>query len=211
VTEPRSTLILSRHGQSVWHRENRYAGATDIDLTDAGREQARALAAWSAAEKPGAVYCSPQKRARATAEPVCTALGVQPSIVDDLREADFGIAEGRTLGELAADRPDVVERFRADPVAHPFPDAEPPGQVAVRGAAALRAIAARVAGGTALVVAHSTLLRVALCELLGVPVARYRDVFPRLDNGALTRISVGAAGPAGLLSFNVPLLPAQPA
>jgi probable phosphoglycerate mutase len=207
VTESRSTLILSRHGQSVWHRENRYAGATDIDLTDTGRDQARALASWCAANPPDAVCCSPLKRARDTAEPVCAALGVEPSIVDDLRESDFGVAEGRTLGELAADRPDVVERFRADPAAHPFPGAEPPTDAARRGAAALRAVAVKAAGGTVLVVAHSTLLRVALCELLCVPVARYRDVFPRLDNGALTRISVGATGPAGLLSLNVPLPP----
>jgi probable phosphoglycerate mutase len=207
VTETRSTLILSRHGQSVWHRENRYAGVTDIDLTDTGREQARTLAAWGTANPPDAVCCSPQKRARNTAAPVCAALGLTPSIVDDLREAEFGIAEGRTLAELAADRPDVVAGFRADPVAHPFPGAEPPGDAAVRGAAALRAVAAGVAGGTVLVVAHSTLLRLALCELLCVPVARYRDVFPRLDNGALTRITVGATGPAGLLSYNVPLPP----
>jgi probable phosphoglycerate mutase len=207
VTETRGTLILSRHGQSVWHRENRYAGATDIDMTDTGREQARMLAAWSAAHRPDAVYCSPQKRARETAGPVCTALGLAPSIVDDLREVDFGTAEGRTLAEVAAEAPEVAAAFRADPVANPFPGAEPPSEAALRGAEALRGIAAEVAGGTALVVAHSTLLRVALCELLGIPVARYRDVFPRLDNGALTTISLDPSGPAGLLSLNIPLPP----
>jgi probable phosphoglycerate mutase len=62
-----------------------------------------------------------------------------------------------------------------------------------------------------LVVAHNTLLRLGLCVLLGLPVARYRQVFPRLDNVAVTEIALpdGGAGPVALLSLNVPI-PIQP-
>jgi 2,3-bisphosphoglycerate-dependent phosphoglycerate mutase len=34
-------LVLLRHGESVWNRENRFTGWTDVDLTDKGREEAR--------------------------------------------------------------------------------------------------------------------------------------------------------------------------
>ena len=34
-------LVLLRHGQSVWNRENRFTGWTDVDLTDKGRVEAR--------------------------------------------------------------------------------------------------------------------------------------------------------------------------
>lgn len=34
-------LVLLRHGESVWNRENRFTGWTDVDLTDSGRTQAR--------------------------------------------------------------------------------------------------------------------------------------------------------------------------
>lgn len=34
-------LVLLRHGQSVWNRENRFTGWTDVDLTQAGRTEAR--------------------------------------------------------------------------------------------------------------------------------------------------------------------------
>lgn len=34
-------LVLMRHGESQWNLENRFTGWTDVDLTDAGREQAR--------------------------------------------------------------------------------------------------------------------------------------------------------------------------
>ena len=96
-------------------------------------------------------------------------------------------------------------------MAHPFPGAEPPAVAAERCAGALRRIAARHGDDTVLVVAHNTLLRLGLCVLLGLPVARYRQVFPRLDNVAVTEIALpdGGAGPAALLSLNVPI-PTQP-
>jgi len=34
-------LVLLRHGESTWNRENRFTGWTDVDLTDKGRAEAR--------------------------------------------------------------------------------------------------------------------------------------------------------------------------
>ncbi|BCJ33749.1 hypothetical protein Athai_12520 [Actinocatenispora thailandica] len=200
----RTRLILSRHGQTTWHGENRYAGVSDVDLTDAGHRQAVALGDWCRQHRPDALYASPVRRARETIAPVAVATGLPVHTVPDLREVDFGIAEGRTLDELA---PALVEAFRADPAAHPFPGSEPPEDAARRGAAALREIAAARPGGRVLVVAHNTLLRLALCTLLGLPAGRYREVFPRLDNGALSTIALAAdgAGVAAIESWNVPL------
>ena len=36
------TLVLLRHGESTWNKENRFTGWTDVDLSDRGREEARA-------------------------------------------------------------------------------------------------------------------------------------------------------------------------
>ena len=35
------TLILLRHGESTWNRENRFTGWTDVDLSDKGVREAR--------------------------------------------------------------------------------------------------------------------------------------------------------------------------
>ncbi|MGI5132132.1 histidine phosphatase family protein [Pseudonocardia sp. CA-107938] len=201
------TLLLARHGQTVWHAENRYAGgASDPDLTDEGRAQADRLARWAVDRGVTAVVSSPQPRAVATAAPAAAALGVELAQCPELREVGFGIAEGHTLDELD---PAVVAGFRADPVAHPFPGAEPPVDAAQRCVTALRAIATARPDDTVLVVAHNTLLRLGLCALLGLPVARYRQVFPRLDNVAITEIALGP-DTAALLSFNVPLSAKEP-
>lgn len=201
-------LVLTRHGQTVWHRENRYAGVSDVDLTDVGRRQAESLAEWVRASPPDAIVCSPVRRALETAQPSAAVLGLAPVVMEGLREVSFGVAEGRTLAELEhdSDGPDMVRRFRSDPVAHPFPGADAPAAAAERGAGALREVATSYAGQTVLVVAHNTLLRLALCSLLGIDVSRYRTVFPVLDNGTLTRLRIAQDGAASLLSFNAPLL-----
>jgi broad specificity phosphatase PhoE len=202
-------LLLARHGQTEWHAENRYAGTSEVALTSAGTAQATALAEFvlrlPEPGRPTAVYCSPQNRARVTAQPAADALGLPPRIVGELREVHFGVAEGRTLDEVRSDDPELVARFRGDPVAGAFPGSEPPAEAAARGADALRAIAeTESGGGPVLVVAHNTLLRLTLCRLLGIPLSTYRTVFPQLGNCALTEIDIGGDRTA-LRGFNLPV------
>ena len=198
-----TTLLLARHGQTVWHAENRYAGISDIPLTDTGRAQAEALGRWAAAHPVDAVWTSPVSRAVVTAEPACRALGLTPYREPGLRECDFGVLEGRTLAEFAAEHPERAAAYRADPVAHPFPGAEDPLAAAARGADALRRIAAAHPGERVLVVAHNTLLRLVLCTLLSVPPGEYRRVFPQLRNAAISELRMDD-GSVGLISLNVP-------
>ena len=35
------TLVLLRHGESVWNKENLFTGWTDVDLSDTGKAEAR--------------------------------------------------------------------------------------------------------------------------------------------------------------------------
>jgi len=44
-------LVLIRHGESTWNKENRFTGWTDVDLSDRGREEAREAGRLMAAEK----------------------------------------------------------------------------------------------------------------------------------------------------------------
>jgi probable phosphoglycerate mutase len=193
-----TTLYLARHGETIWHAGNRYTGTSDVPLTETGRRQATELAAWAAVAEPSAIWSSPLSRARATAAPAAAKLGLTITVDAELSEMGFGAAEGRMLSELP---PDVVAAFRADPVRNAFPGADDPVAAARRGATALRRIAGRHRGERVLVVAHSTLLRLTLCELLGIPHARYRTVFPELGNCSVTELRL--TGPdTALITFN---------
>ena len=206
-----ATLVLSRHGQTVWHAENRYSGVSDIDLTDVGRAQSGRLADWALRHHLDSLCVSPLRRARETAAPTAARTGLIEQVLPDLREVDFGAVEGHTLDEYERTDPDAVARFRADPAAHPFPRGEDPAAAAERGRIALERIAAAHRAETVLVVGHNTLTRLALCSLLGIPLSRYRQALPRMESGALTFIRLdGSTGTCALLAFNVPLDRANP-
>ena len=58
-------LVLLRHGESTWNKENRFTGWTDVDLSDKGREEAREAGRLMTAEKYefDVAYTSVLKRA----------------------------------------------------------------------------------------------------------------------------------------------------
>jgi len=54
-------LILIRHGETLWNKEKRVQGTTDIELSATGIEQARKLALSLADASIGAIYASPPR------------------------------------------------------------------------------------------------------------------------------------------------------
>ncbi|MFJ2173147.1 histidine phosphatase family protein [Streptomyces sp. NPDC087851] len=203
-----ATLFLARHGETVWHAENRYTGVSDIELTPRGVEQAEELGVWAGGARLDAIVTSPLSRARRTAEPAVRTTGLTAVVEPELVELDFGVAEGRTIAELHASHPRETAAFLSDPAAHPLPGGEDPKAAAGRGAAALLRLAEAGPGRRVLVVAHNTLFRLVLCRLLGIPESEYRRVLPGLRNCAITEVRVTAGQPA-LLSYNVPTTPAR--
>jgi broad specificity phosphatase PhoE len=197
-------LFLVRHGATVWHAENRYAGTTDVALDPGGYLQAERLAVWASDARLASIWCSPLNRARETAAPSARAAGLEPRIDERLREIDFGKIEGKTMAEAEQLFPEEIRRFKADPATYPMPGGEDPHQAARRAVSALRDIASAHPRERALVVAHSTLIRLALCSLFYIPLARYRTVFPAVRNGALTEIGLANEN-AALLQYNSPL------
>jgi probable phosphoglycerate mutase len=197
-------LVLIRHAETIWHAENRYAGKTDVELAEKGREQARRLALWAGQAGLTAMWTSPLSRCRLTAAPSSVATELEPIVDERLRELDFGSLDGKTKSEAKAAFPQMMEAYLRDPVANHFRDGEPPREAAARAIACFSDIAARHPEGRVMVVAHSTLIRLALCGLLGIDMAQYRLRFPRLINCSLTEITL-VDGEAGLLSLNVPV------
>ncbi|GLX01511.1 histidine phosphatase family protein [Microtetraspora sp. NBRC 16547] len=200
-----TNLVLTRHGETVWHAENRYAGATDIELTPRGIAQADRLAAWTRTAKLAAVWASPLSRARVTAMACAEATGMEPRTDARLRELDFGGGEGLTSADMWERFPDARAAFEADPVASPLPGGEDPREAARRFVDCLEDIAGAHPGERVLVVAHTTAIRLALCYLIGVPLGEYRRLFPRLDNCAITEIRL-RDGKAAILQLNSPSL-----
>ncbi len=97
-------LILLRHGETEWSRSGQHTSTTDLELTDVGREQARAAAVTLAQlnlDNP-LVVCSPRKRALETAELAGLHIDeVSPLLV----EWNYGDYEGMTTHDIRTETP----------------------------------------------------------------------------------------------------------
>lgn len=197
-------LVLVRHGETVWHAENRYAGRSDVALTERGHEQAQALARWTATADLDALWCSELRRSRETAAPCAEASGLIPRVDARLNEVDFGYGEGLTAYELRHRFPLEASAFSNDPVGHPLPGAEDPRAATARAVACLTEIAEEVPHGRVLVVTHNSLIRLTLCHLLRIPLSEYRRLFPFIRNCGLNEVRLLAGKQTALLQFNAP-------
>lgn len=89
-------LVLLRHGESQWNKENRFTGFTDIDLNEKGVAEARRAGQALKHIKFNKVYTSTLMRAYHTAEIVLGETGQSLKLIkhDDLRERDYGDLTG---------------------------------------------------------------------------------------------------------------------
>jgi probable phosphoglycerate mutase len=152
-------VLLARHGQTEWSLSGQHTGTTDIPLTDAGREQALALARALAGREFSVILSSPMARALETCR--LAGLGDAVSVREELREWDYGEYEGMTTAQIQARRPGW----------HLFDDGCPGGETADDVGARLDPVVSelRQAGGHAAVFGHGHCLRVLAARWLEMP------------------------------------------
>jgi probable phosphoglycerate mutase len=178
-TQPPTTVILVRHGMTAGTARNVFAGAAlpGLDLSPEGRAQAEAAAAelasmlavpWYGLERPVALLASPTARTEQTAATLAATLGLPVEPAPGFIEQDFGLWEGLTAEEIAANDPTGPARWRLEADFAP-PGGETRTQVGERVKAALNQLVARWRGQTVVVVAHTMSIRAALGAALGAP------------------------------------------
>lgn len=156
-------LILVRHGETTGQSSIRYYGATDVPLSWAGREHARAAAARIPGQTWEAVWSSSLSRAWQAARII--APGHRIRLEHDFREIDFGRWEGLTREEIELLDPDLHAAWQSGAEAFEFPAGEARAAFrarVVRGLARLRASGV----ASALVVAHKGVLRTLFEEIV---------------------------------------------
>jgi len=171
-------IFLVRHGATVLSAEDRFAGSTDVELSDEGRRQARRLAERLAGEQVTAAYASPLGRAMETAAIVARPHGLEPVARDGLREIDHGRWERLRRAEVEQMFPDEYAAWEADPFTYAPAGGESGLAVMARGLPALHEIVLRHGGERVLVVSHKATIRLMLSSVLGFDARGYRD---RLD------------------------------
>jgi len=196
--EPTVTVLL-RHGETPMSVQKRYAGRSDVPLTDAGVQQAAAAAKRLAPAGLDVIVTSPLLRTVQTAREVAAVTGAAVVTDDGFRETDFGAWEGLTFTEVRERWPAELAAWLADPQAAP-PGGESFAGVSTRVTAALNRVLADQEGQRVLIVSHVTPIKTLVAAaLLAPPAALFRM---HLDVAALSEINWYADGPAVLRSFN---------
>jgi probable phosphoglycerate mutase len=155
-------IYLARHGQTAYNAEGRFQGQGAVPLDDTGRAQAAALAEQTLPYEFAALWCSPLRRARETADIVARRSGLTPREDARLMETDSGEWTDRSFAEVQADDPEGFDRFKSGDPTFAFPGGESFAQQGVRVAAAFHDI--KRAEAPALVVCHGGVIRIALFQ-----------------------------------------------
>lgn len=190
--EPQCTVV--RHGQTAWSLSGQHTSRTDLELTDAGREEAVSLGGALPVRQFDLVLCSPRRRAQETAN----LAGLVPyTVADDLQEWDYGDLEGLTT-------PQIQDRYPGWSIWDgPWSGGETAADVTARADRLIEEVISTGAGRVALV-GHGHFSRVLAARWVGAPadIGRWLD----LDTATWSQLS-WARGSRVLRHWNVPATP----
>jgi broad specificity phosphatase PhoE len=194
-------VFLIRHGTTELSTEDRFAGAVDVLLSDAGRDQARRLGRRLVSENISVAFASPMKRTMETARLVVEPHGVEVSPVDGIREIAHGRWEEMKREEVERKFPEEYSRYEEDPFSFAPVEGESGLQVTARALPALLKIVEEHCDERIVMVSHKATIRLLLSSLLGFDPRKYRD---RLDQApcALNILDFKDVAHARLTLFN---------
>ncbi|HET7704977.1 MAG TPA: histidine phosphatase family protein [Thermoanaerobaculia bacterium] len=165
-------LVLVRHGETEHNLLGIAQGWQDSELSERGRSQVAKLAARLQAFGSDAIYSSPLSRALATAEAIRAVTGLEITVLDELKEMNYGGWEGRNFLDVRKTEEEHYRRWIDDP-AWPCPGGESHNDVLERMNRAFEVVRG---ARRPVVVAHGTAIRIGATALLGAPVSFARHL-----------------------------------
>jgi broad specificity phosphatase PhoE len=169
-----TTIFLIRHGATVLSREERFAGSSNVALSEEGIHQAQCLSKRLATRRIAAVYCSDMLRTVHTASLIAAPHGLTPIQRSTLREIDHGHWEGMLHKDVEEQFAAEYLSWEADPLLTAPPGGETGLNVLARSQPELRRIVVDHPGQTVIVVSHKATNRLLLCAILGIEPRMYR-------------------------------------
>jgi probable phosphoglycerate mutase len=183
-----TTILLARHGETDWNRDNRFQGHADPPLNESGRTQAAELSAALADEPLAAAYSSPLRRAFETAEIVAAPHGLGPVPMDALREVDVGSWQGLTRAEVEQRFPEQYARWLDYEAG--WENGESYEEMGRRVIAGLLELAAAHEGERILAVSHGGPVRAAYALADGITHSEARRRGPVVANAFVAEFAV---------------------
>jgi probable phosphoglycerate mutase len=147
-----------------------------------------------------ALYASPLDRARETATIIGGAVGLEPVLVEGLREMDTGLVSGLHSAQFVMRYPRLMWAWLRDDSALAFPGGEALTDFYTRAGRTIDELVARHAGQVFAVVAHGGVISGYLSLLLHGRGSN--RIAWKLRNGAICHVRWADGGPPRLLALN---------
>lgn len=192
-------LILVRHGETLWNREKRILGHTDIDLSDRGCEQARLVAAALKDETVAAVYSSSLRRARQTADEIVRFHDLEARPDDAFMELDAGELDGLTFEEAMSSHGEFFKEWAAEGRSVKLPGGESIEELEERTWSAVQGLVQTHSDETVIVVSHSLAIEAVVSRALGMDRSSRGRLW--LDLASISILDFGKRG-AALMLYN---------
>ena len=179
-------FTVVRHGQTAENARGILQGWLDTPLDERGRRQSRAAAERLRNEKFDLLASSDLRRALESAAPIGELLNLPIEKLPALREWHLGELEGRPVGELQKEFPEIMDAFLRDTDEElRVPGGESHAAFFARVAACLDALAQANPGRRLLLVTHGGVLRAVYRHVAGfVPAGR---LIPQTGNACICR------------------------
>jgi broad specificity phosphatase PhoE len=165
-------LIFIRHGETLWNKEGRVQGITDVELSDEGIKQAQLLALSLKNHNIEAILVSPLKRAIQTARIINEFHNLDIQTQCELIELNAGDFEGLSFRELMNDQKEFLKKWITNPASVKMPNGESLIEVQNRAWCAVEKI---IGGGkNTLIVSHNFTIAAILCRLREISLDEFR-------------------------------------
>ena len=187
--QPKKTLLIIRHGETVWNAEHRFQGHGDSPLTETGRNQVAALGRRMKDMDFDALISSDLGRTRETASIIADFTGHGVEFDSRLRERNYGVLEGLTVPEIRETQSDAYDRFNTDDPDYILPGGESHRQHYRRNVAIFEELLTGRVGTKVAVVAHGGVLDSIFRYIAGLPLEQPRCFIT--TNASLTIVSHG--------------------
>ncbi|MBN1381722.1 MAG: histidine phosphatase family protein [Deltaproteobacteria bacterium] len=184
-------LILVRHGETLWNKERRFQGVSDIELSENGLKQAEKLGVALKSETIEAIYTSPLKRAFQTALKIGVYHNAPLSVKAELQELNQGDFEGLTINVLTENHGDFLKKWLLNPASCIMPNGESLTMLQDRAWPVIKRIIK--SNRNTLVVAHNFTLMTIICKFLNLSLSDFRKV--HIDTASITIVTIDRGDP----------------
>lgn len=162
-------IILVRHGETDWNKEQIFRGRIDVPLNSTGLQQAKATGEALSGQKIDAIYSSPLSRAIQTANGIASFHShITVKEAKGFMDIDFGKWQGLPHKKVEDEYKVLYDNWKKEPHKIKMPDGESLDDVKLRAMESLNDILSSHVNETAVIASHRVVNKVVLCAILGL-------------------------------------------